>query len=157
MNDNPTIARIDPEDPRRKAALGSSRVEAEMRTPLTTAVSILFYVDAFLWLVGLIPTLRYAFANKALPTMGGVRLLSGPFESLGIDAMIVAGIVFVVVSAMKILAGHWLWNARMDGAVLGLILVGLSTIFWYGFELPIGPLFGIAEVVLLALVWRALR
>ena len=127
-----------------------------MRNRLTTAVSILFYVDGFLLFISLIPILRYAFANKSLPTMGGIRFLAGPFESLGIDAMIVAGIVFVVVSAMKILAAYWLWNARKDGAVFGLILVGLSAIFWYGFELPVGPVLGIPEVVLLALVWRTL-
>ena len=45
-----------------------------MRTRLTTAVSVLFYVDSFLLLIGLIPTLLYAFANKSLPTVGGIRL-----------------------------------------------------------------------------------
>jgi hypothetical protein len=43
-----------------------------------------------------------------------------------------------------------------DGAVLGLILLGLSPIFWYGFALPLGPLLGIAQLVLLMLVWRSL-
>jgi len=128
-----------------------------MRTSLTTAVSVLFYVDAFLWLIGLLPTLHYAFVHKKLPTIFGIRALSGPFESLSIDAFIIAGIVYVVVSALKIMAAYWLWNARLDGAVLGLILVGLSGIFWYGFELPIGPLIGIAQVVLLALVWKTLQ
>jgi len=79
-------------------------------------MSVVFYIDAFIMLIGLIPTLLYALANKSLPTMAGIRLLSGPFESLGIDAMIVAGIVFVVLSAMKVLAAHWLRNARTDSA-----------------------------------------
>ena len=70
----------------------------------TTIASILFFIDAFMWLVGVIPTLRYAFLQRTLPTMGGIRLLGGPFESLGIDALIVAGIVFVVVSALRLLA-----------------------------------------------------
>ena len=82
--------------------------------------------------------------------------MGGPFESLGIDALIVSGLVYVVVSAMKILAGYWLWNSRKDGAVFGLILLGLSTIFWYGFGLPLGPLLGITELVLLTLVWKTL-
>jgi hypothetical protein len=75
---------------------------------------------------------------------------------LGIDVLTVLGIIFVVVSATRILATYWLWHSRMDGAVLGLILLGLSTIFWYGFALPLGPLLGIAELVLLMLVWRSL-
>ncbi len=127
-----------------------------MRTRLTTAVSVLFYIDAVLWSIGIVPTLYYAFTQRSLPTIGGIRALSGPFESLGMDAFIVAGIVFAVISALKILPAYWLWNGRRDGAVLGLILVGLSAIFWYGFELPPGPMLGIPEVVLLALAWRSL-
>jgi hypothetical protein len=83
--------------------------------------------------------------------------MGGPFEKLGLDGLIVAGIVFVVVSALKILAAHWLRNARLDGAILELILLGLSTIFWYGFALPLGPLLGITQIVLLAFAWRTLH
>ena len=125
-----------------------------MRTPLMTAVTILFYFDAFAWSIGVVPTLYYAFTYEALPTVGGIRLMGGPFESL--VALIVSGIVFVFVSSLKILAAYWLWNLRRDGAVLGLILLGLSTIFWYGFALPLGPMLGIAEFVLLIFVWKAL-
>lgn len=128
-----------------------------MRTTLTTVLSIIVYIDAFMWLVGVVPTLYYAFTRRALPTLAGMRLLGGPFEKLGLDALIVAGIGYVLVSALKILAAYWLWGARMDGAVLELILLGLSTIFWYGFELPLGPLFGIVQVALLVFTWGALR
>ena len=79
-----------------------------------------------------------------------------PFESLGLDALIVMGIIFVVVSAMKFLAAYWLWRSRKDAAVLGLIQLGLSPIFWYGFALPLGPLLAIAQLVLLMLVWKTL-
>jgi len=127
------------------------------RTPLITAASVLFYFDALAWGVGVVPPLYYAFTYKALPTIFGIRLMGGPFESLGIDALIVAGIVFVVVSAFKGLAAYWLWNCRRDGAVLGLVLIWPSVIFWYGFALPLGPLLGIAEVVLLIVVWRTLE
>ena len=127
-----------------------------MRTSLTTTTSVVFFIDAFIWLIGTVPTLYYAFTHKALPSLGGIQLLGGPFESLGIDALIVAGLVYVLVSALKILAAYWLWNSRLDGAVLGLILIVLSAIFWYGFALPLGPLLGIAELVLLALVWKTL-
>jgi hypothetical protein len=82
--------------------------------------------------------------------------MGGPLESLGIYALIVVGIIFVVVSAMRFLAAYWLWQSRREGAVLSLILLGLSTIFWYGFALTLGPLLGIAQLVLLILVWKAL-
>jgi len=61
-----------------------------MRTRLITAVSVLFYVDGFLLVISLLLVLLYVLANKSLPNLGGIRLLSGPFEALGIDAMIVA-------------------------------------------------------------------
>jgi hypothetical protein len=128
-----------------------------MRTSLTTVLSVVVYIDGFGWLIGVIPTLYYAFTHRTLPTVGGIRLLGGPFETLGIEALIVAGIVYVVVSGLKIMAAYWLWNSRMDGAVLELILLGLSTVFWYGFALPFGPPLGISQVVLLVLVWRTLH
>ena len=131
-------------------------LETRARTPLVTAVSVLFCFDAFAWSVGVVPTLYYAFAWGSLPTVLGIRLMGGPFESLGLDALMVMGTVFVVVSAMKFLAAYWLWHARKDGAVLGLILVCTSAIFWYGFALPLGPLLGVAEIAFSILVWKSL-
>src|SRR5574341_573914 len=124
-----------------------------MRTQLITVLAVVVTIDAFIWIIGVLPTLYYAFTHRGLPTFVGIRLLSGPFEELGIDALIIAGIGYIIVSGLKILAAYWLWNSRMDGAVLELILLGLSAIFWYGFALPLGPLLGIIQVVLLALVW----
>jgi hypothetical protein len=128
-----------------------------MRTSLTMALTIAVCIDAFIWLVGVIPTLYYAFTHRALPTVAGIRLMGGPFEALGLEGLIVAGVTYVVVSALKILAAYWLWESRRDGAVLELILLGLSAIFWYGFALPLGPLLGILQIVLLALVWSSLH
>ena len=36
--------------------------------PLTTVLSVVVYVDAFMWLVGMVPTLYYAFSQGHLPT-----------------------------------------------------------------------------------------
>jgi hypothetical protein len=128
-----------------------------MRSPLITAVAVVFLVDAVMWLVGMVPTLYYALQHRSLPILPPIgRLLDGPFSRLGIDALIVSGIIYIVVSAMKMLAAYWLWNSRLDGAIFGLILLGLSSIFWYGFALPLGPLLGIVELVLVAVVWRTL-
>jgi hypothetical protein len=127
-----------------------------MRSPLTTAASVAVFVDAFIWLVGTVPTPYYTFTHQALPNAGGIRLMGGPFESLGIDALIVAGIVYIFASSLRILAAYGLWHSRRDGAVFGLILPGFGTIFWYGFALPIGPLVGSVELVLIILAWKAL-
>jgi len=127
-----------------------------MPTSLAITTSILFWLDALIAVFGVLPALYYAFTHKQLPTVLGIKLLSGPFESLGIDALIVAGLVYFTVCVLKIVAGYWLWRSRMDGAVLGLVLLGISAIFWYGFMLPYGPLLGIAQIVLLILAWKSL-
>ena len=127
-----------------------------MRTSAVTILSVIVFIDAFMWIVGVVPTLFYAFVHGELPTRFGIRLMGGPFEKLGIETLIAVGIIYIVVSALKILAAYWLWNSRMDGAVLELILLGLSAIFWYGFALPLGPLLGMLQVVLMALAWRSL-
>ncbi len=119
-----------------------------------TVVVVCF--DALGWIVGVLPTLYYAFTHRALPTVASIRLLSGPFERLGLDSLIVAGLLFVVVSALKLLAAYWLAQAQREGDVLALILLGLSAIFWYGFALPFGPLVGLPELGLLVLVWGRL-
>ena len=126
-----------------------------MQTPLITALTILILIDSLGWTFGVLPVLKYATVHRTLPIVGGIRLMSGPIEALGIEALIVTGIVFVVVSALKLLAAYWIWHGRMDGAILQVILLGLSAIFWYAFALPFGPLLGVIQVVLLALAWQS--
>jgi hypothetical protein len=128
-----------------------------MSNSMIMVLSIVVAFHGLMWVVGLIPTLYFAFTKGHLPTLCGIRLLGGPFEKLGMESLIVAGIGFTMVSAMKFLAAYWLGSARKDGAILELILLGLSAIFWYGFELPLGPLFGIIQAVLFVLTWGSLR
>lgn len=128
-----------------------------MRSTLVTVLVWVVVFDALAWVFGVLPTLKYALTHRSLPTVGPIRLLAGPVEALGIEAVIVTGLVFVVVSALKLLAAYWLWHARLDGAVFELILLGLSAIFWYAFELPFGPIGGVAQVILVVLAWPILR
>jgi hypothetical protein len=129
-----------------------------MRTPLLITLIVLVLIEALISSVGVLLILQYALTHRSLPTIAGViRALSGPFETLGIDALIVAGLIFVAVSALKFLSAYWLWNLRLDGAILQLILLGVSAIFWYGFAVPYGPLFGIPQVILIALAWRGFK
>jgi hypothetical protein len=111
-----------------------------VRSAWVTTLTVLILIDSIGWALGVLLTLKHIFSHRTLPTLVGIRLLSGPFEALGIDAMLVAGLLFVVVSALKLLAAYWVWNLRKDGVVLQLILLALSAIFWYGFALPFGPL-----------------
>ena len=128
-----------------------------MTKALPGALSVVVAIDAAMWLIGVPPTLYYAFTERALPVVAGIKLMGGPFERLGLDGLIVAGLIFTVVNGLKILAVYWIRAGRKDGAVLALILLGLSVIFWYGFALPLGPIVGVAQLVLLALAWGSLR
>ena len=129
-----------------------------MHTPQLKALVVLVVIDALISTVGVLPILQYALTHRSLPTIAGIiKALSGPFEALGMDALIVAGLVFVAVSALKFLSAYWLWNLRLDGAILQLTLLGVSAIFWYGFAVPYGPLLGIPQVILIALAWRGFK
>jgi hypothetical protein len=50
-------------------------------------------------------------------------------------------------------AAYRIWNFRMNGVVLQLILLALSAIFWYGFALPFGPPRALLQLVAIALAW----
>ena len=128
-----------------------------MRTPLATALLVLLLIEAFISTFGVAAILRFALVNKSLPSFfGAFRMLSGPFEALGIDGLINAGLVFVAISALKYLSAYWLWDGRVDGAVLQLILLGVSAIYWYGFAVPYGPVLGLPQLVLIGLIWKDL-
>ena len=123
-----------------------------MRSPLVTALTILIVIEGIIGTLGVLPVLKYMLEQRALPTIfAGNRALGGPFEALGIDAMLVSGLVFVVLSGFRFLAAYWIWNLRMDGVVLELILLGLSFPFWYGFAVPFGPVLGLPVLILLIL------
>lgn len=129
-----------------------------MRSTQLKALVTLAVIEALISTIGVLPTLQYAITHKSLPTIAGViKALSGPFEALGMDALIVAGLIFVAISALKFLAAYWLWNLRSDGAILQLILLGVSAIFWYGFAVPYGPLLGIPQVILIAFAWSGFK
>ena len=129
-----------------------------MRSPLVVALTILIVIEGLAGTLGVLPVLKYMLDNRALPTIfAGIRALSGPFEALGNDAMLATGLVFVVVSAFRFLAAYWIWNLRMDGFALELILLGLSIPFWYGFAVPFGPVLGIPVFILLILTRSSFR
>ena len=117
----------------------------------------LVLIEGAISTIGIVPVLLYAMERRELPTIfGGIRALSGPFEKLGIDGLVTAGLVFVALSSLKFLAAWWLAGSRVDGAVLQLVLLAASSLFWYGFAVPYGFILGIPQVVLIALVWRQL-
>ena len=124
--------------------------------PRSVLVALVLFEGA-ISTIGVAAILLYAMTRRELPTIfAGIRALSGPFEKLGIDGLVTAGLVFVALSSLKFLAAWWLAGGRLDGAVLQLVLLGASSLFWYGFAVPYGPVLGIPQVVLIAIIWRQL-
>ena len=128
-----------------------------MSHTLRMILFVLIYLNSLGWAIGSVIPLYLLFTRGSLPRVGPIILLGGRFQKLGDGAFMAAGLVFVVVSALRALGAYWLSLGRLDGAVLELILLGLSAIFWYGFELPLGPIGGVIHLVLVVLVWGTLR
>lgn len=117
-------------------------------------VSVVF--DSLGWIFGFLLPVRYLFIHRSYPTWLGIKLLDGgPFARLGMDAIMLLAITYIIINAFKLLAAYWLWQLRMDGVVLEIILLMICAGFWYGFALPFGPPFALIQIVLMILLWKS--
>jgi hypothetical protein len=91
-----------------------------------------------------------------MPMVGPIRAWSGPFEALGMDAMILLAVLWAAINLLQILAGYWLWKSRRKGEILGISLLAVSVVFWWGFGLPNPPVLGLLLAGLLAAGWKSL-
>jgi hypothetical protein len=108
-----------------------------------------------------------AFAPLPIASLargGGIPLVfgfptygEGPFEDHGISTTIPLLIGFLAVCLLQVVAGVLVWRGRRTGAVLALVLLPVGAVFWWGFALPFGPVFGVVAVVLVVAGWTALR
>jgi hypothetical protein len=139
-----------------------SRSSGQDRHAAITAGAILCFVVGAGWLIGITPTIVHMIRFRELPIrnlpiIGPIRALSGPFEALGMSAMIGLALLFLVINLLHLLAGAWLWKSQRKGGVLEICLLALSAVFWLGFALPIPPFVGLLQVGLLAVGWKSLR
>ena len=73
------------------------------RHPAITAAAILCFAVGVGWLFGITPTIVYMIRHRALPirnlpVLGQIRALSGPFEALGMGAMILLALLFLAIN-----------------------------------------------------------
>jgi hypothetical protein len=73
----------------------------------------------------------------------------GPFERVGIPTTVPLLAAFLLVCILEAIAGFLLWRGSMAGAVLALVLLPLGGVFWWGFALPIPPIFALVWTVLI--------
>ncbi len=87
----------------------TKRMAAPHRSPAITAASIFFLVFGLGILVVNVPVIAYMMSNRSFPVVFGIPLLGSSFtETLGMDFMIRASLLFQIVSAFDVLAGYWL-------------------------------------------------
>jgi hypothetical protein len=85
------------------------------------------------------------------PTYG-----DGPFSRHGIPTTVPLLVGFLAVCVVETVAGVRVWGGHLDGAVVALALLPVEAAFWWGFALPIPPVFALVRTVLLAVGWRGL-
>ncbi len=104
------------------------------------------------------PAIRNLVIGRDIPiVMGFPAYGRGPFERLGIPTTVPLLAAFLLVCILEIAASASLWGGQRSGAILTLILVPIGAVFWWGFALPIPPLFALIWTILILLNWQALQ
>lgn len=85
------------------------------------------------------------------PSYGG-----GPFERNGIRSTVPLLVAFLFLCCFEVVAGALVWGGHRAGAWLGFALIAPCAWFWWGFALPIPPVFAAARSVLVLAAWRDL-
>jgi hypothetical protein len=105
-----------------------------------------------------LPAIRNLLSGRDIPiVMGFPAYGRGPFERVGIPTTVPLLAAFLLVCILEAVAGFLLWRAYTSGAVLALVLLPVGGVFWWGFALPIPPIFALVWTMLILLSWQALR
>lgn len=125
---------------------------------LLRAAAILHWFIAVGLGVFCVPAIRNLMIGRDIPiVMGFPAYGRGPFERVGIPTTIPLLAAFLLVCTLEAVAGFLLWDGYRSGAVLALVLLPLGGFFWWGFSLPIPPIFALVWTILILLGWQILR
>lgn len=104
------------------------------------------------------PAIRNLLLGRDIPiVMGFPAYGRGPFERAGIPTTVPLLAAFLIVCILEAVAGFLLWGGYRSGAVLALVLLPIGAFFWWGFDLPIPPIFALIWTIIILLNWQALR
>lgn len=128
-------------------------------------VPALIRVAAFLhWFIAVglgvfcFPAIQNLLNGRDIPlVMGFPAYGRGPFERVGIPTTIPLLAMFLLVCILEAVAGVLLWGGHKSGAILALVLLPAGAVFWWGFTLPIPPVFALIWTVLILLNWSAFQ
>ena len=125
---------------------------------LLRAAAILHWIIAIGLGVFCVPVIRNLLIGRDIPIVLGFPAYGrGPFERVGIPTTVPLLAAFLLVCVLEAVAGCLLWRGSKPGAVLALVLLPVGGFFWWGFALPIPPIFALVWTVLILLSWQALR
>ena len=104
-----------------------------------------------------VPAIRNLLTGRDIPFVMGLPAYGrGPFERAGIPTTVPLLAGFLLVCILEAVAGILLWQGYRSGAILALVLVPAGAVFWWGFALPIPPIFALIWTILILLSWQAL-
>jgi hypothetical protein len=105
-----------------------------------------------------LPAIRNLLTGGDIPfVMSFPAYGRGPFERVGIPTSVPLLAAFLLVCILEAVAGTLLWGGYRSGAILTLALLPAGALFWWGFALPIPPMFAIVWSVLILVSWQTLR
>ena len=129
-----------------------------MRSARTAAVLTWIYAAAFG--IPAVPVALYLLDRGVLPRfMDAFAMYGGPWSSGGMrdETFAILLAAFFLVTVGTAIAAWSVWRGSRSGAVACLALLGVGSVFWFGFALPIPLLLGFAALVFLVAGWKALR
>src|SRR5689334_7621048 len=104
-----------------------------------------------------VPAIQNLLNGRPIPiVMGFPAYGRGPFERVGIPTTIPLLAAFLLVCILEAVAGFLLWGGYKSGAVLALVLLPVGGVYWWGFALPIPPIFAFVWSILILLGWQTL-
>jgi len=134
-------------------------IAGEAAVPITIRVAaILQWFIAVGLGVFCIPAIRNLMAGRPIPmVMGFPAYGRGPFQRAGFPTTIPLLAAFLLVCVLEAVAGVLLWGGHRSGGILSQMLLPAGVIFWWGFALPIPPIFATIWTILILLNWEAFR
>jgi len=122
------------------------------------AAAALCWVNALGFGVFTIPAIARISAGKDIPMVLGFPAYGqGPFEDHGIRSTVPLLAGFLVVCIGEGVAGWLLWGGHRSGAILALAVLPAGAVYWWGFALPIPPVFALVRTVLIVAGWARLH
>ncbi len=117
----------------------------------------LCWINAIGFGVFTIPAIARVWAGRDIPmVMGFPAYGRGPFEAHGLKSTVPLQAGFLVVCVLEGVAGWPLWGGHRSGAILAIAVLPFGAVYWWGFALPIPPLFALVRTVLIIAGWQSL-